>query len=195
MYMYINIVCLLSVTKVLSDLDCCSPWTVFIRNFADFIPNVHDGIFSNKYDFTLFHFNPNITDGIEEYKRRINRFNFIINEPKKFYFIYINEDYLYDKSYREEEFNDGIFKDMLDLEKFIKDKYINIDYNILYFNFKHHNIPTNSNIINVVLHSDNLYDNTDGSPYEELRIYCGKVLTNLFNTDLILGYDNSIFIN
>jgi len=39
MYMYINIVCLLSVTKVLSDLDWCSPWTVFIRNFAYFIPD------------------------------------------------------------------------------------------------------------------------------------------------------------
>lgn len=60
---------------------------------------------------------------------------------------------------------------MLELEKFIKDKYINIDYNILYFNFKHHNIPTNSNIINIVLHTTNLYYTTDSAPYEELRKY------------------------
>ena len=85
---------------------------------------------------------------------------------------------------------------MIELEKFIKDKYINIDYNILYFNFKHHNIPTNSNIINIVLHTTNLYDTHDSiTPYEEFRHYCGKILSELFNTNLTLGYDNSTFNN
>ena len=168
---------------------------VLENNFDDFIPDVHNGIFHNKYGFSLEHFNPNINNGVEEYKRRIYRFIDIINQPKKIYFVYINEDYLYDNSYRQDEFNNNIFNEMLELEKFIKDKYINVEYNILYFNFKHHNIPTNSNIINIVLHTTNLYDTHDGAPYENLRNYCGKILAELFNTNLILGYDNNVFNN
>lgn len=84
---------------------------------------------------------------------------------------------------------------MLELEKFITNKYINIDYNILYFNFKHHNIPTNSNIINIILHTTNLYDTHYIAPYNELRNYCGKILSELFNTNLILGYDDNVYNN
>jgi hypothetical protein len=181
--------------------DWCNPLypnkilKVLENNFDDFIPDVYNGIFRNKYEFSLAHFNPNINNGVEEYKRRIDRFIDIINQPKKIYFIYMNEDYLNDKNSRKDEFNDRIFNEMLELEKFIKDKYINIDYNILYFNFKHHNIPTNSNIINIVLHSTNLYDTWEGSPYSELRNYFGKILTELFNTELNLGHDHNIFNN
>lgn len=168
---------------------------VLENNFNDFIPDVHNGIFHNKYGFTLAHFNLNINNGIEEYKRRIDRFIDIINLPKKIYFVYINEDYLYDNSYREDEFNSNIFNEMLKLENFIKDRYINIDYNILYFNFKHHDIPTNSNIINIVLHTTNLYDTVCDAPYEDLRNYCGKILAELFNTNLTLGYHRDVFNN
>ena len=168
---------------------------VLENNFDDFIPDVHNGIFDNKYEFTLAHFNSNIDTGVEEYKRRIDRFNDIINGPNKIYFVYINEDYLYDINYRRDGFNDNIFNQMLKLEKFIRHKYINIDYNILYFNFKHHNIPKDSNIINVVLHTNNLYYNHDDSTFEELRNYCGEILVELFNTDLNLGYDYNTFNN
>jgi len=172
---------------------------VLENNFEDFIPDVYnDNFFNYKYGFLLAHFNPNINDGVEEYKRRIDRFNDIINQPKKLYFVYINEDYLYDNSYRGDEFNDNIFNEMLELEKFIKDKYINIDYNILYFNFKCHNIPTNSNIINIVLHTTNLYNTGYGAPFEELRKYCGKILAELFNTNFNSEYylnDLNIFNN
>jgi len=163
---------------------------VLENNFNDFIPDVHNGIFNNKYGFSLEHFNPNINNGVEEYKRRIDRFIDIINQPKKIYFVYINEDYLYDNGYREDEFNDNIFNEMLELENFIKDRYINIDYNILYFNFKHHNIPTNSNIINIVLHTTNLYDTYINAPYDDLRSYCGKILAELFNTNLTLEFNS-----
>jgi len=168
---------------------------VLENNFEDFIPDVHNGIFYNKYGFSLEHFNPDVNIGVEEYKRRITRFNYIINQPKKIYFVYINEDYLFDNSYRENEFNDKIFNEMLELEKFIKDKYINIDYNILYFNFKHHNIPTNSNIINIVVHSAILYDTLAGSSNEEFRNFCGEILVKLFNTKLDVGYDDNTFYN
>jgi hypothetical protein len=181
--------------------DWCAPVfpskikKVLENNFNDFIPDVHNGIFCNKYDFLLYHFNSNINDGIKEYNRRIDRFIDIINQPKKIYFIYINEDYLYNKSYREDEFNNNNFNQMLELETFIKDRYINIDYNILYFNFRHENIPIDSNIINIVLHSTNLYDSHDSSPYEELRNYCGKILAELFNTKLTVGYNADVFKN
>ena len=169
---------------------------VLENNFNDFIPDVYNGIFINKYDIDLAHFNyNNINKGVEDYKKRIDRFNDIINQTKKIYFVYINEDYLYDKSYREDIFNDNIFNEMIDLENFIKNKYINIDYNILYFNFKHHNIPNNSNIICIKLHSTKLYDSYFDAPFDELRNYCGKILSELFNTNLILGYDNNTFNN
>jgi len=171
---------------------------VLEENFRDFIPDVYNDIFNNKYEIYLAHFNSNINDGIEEYKRRIDRFNDIINQPKKIYFVYVNEDYLYNNNYREDQFNDNIFNEMLELEKFIKDKYINIDYNILYFDFKHYDIPTNSNIINIVLHTTNVYDTPENSPFVNLRIFCAKILTELFNTSLNLPWQddiNTIFNN
>jgi hypothetical protein len=165
------------------------------NNFDDFIPDVYNGNFYNKYRVLLAHFNRNINDGVEEYKVRIDRFVDIINQPKKIYFVYINEDYLYNINYRKDEFNDNIFNEMLELENFIKNKYINIDYNILYFNFKHHDIPTNSNIINIILHTAKLYDKENGPHTAELRNYCGKILAELFNTKLNLGHDHNIFNN
>uniref|UniRef100_A0A6C0KUG0 Uncharacterized protein n=1 Tax=viral metagenome TaxID=1070528 RepID=A0A6C0KUG0_9ZZZZ len=168
---------------------------VLENNLEDFVPDVHNGNFYNKYGVLLAHFDPDIDNGVEQYKRRIDRFIDIINQPKKIYFVYIIEHYLYDNSYRQDELNDNIFNEMLELEKFITNKYINIDYNILYFSFKHHNIPTNSNIINIVLHSTNLYDTHDSSPYEDFRNYCGKILTELFNTNLTLEIDVNLYNN
>jgi len=55
---------------------------VLENNFDEFIPNVHNGVFTNKYDIHLAHFNSNINTGVEEYKRRINRFKHIMNEKR-----------------------------------------------------------------------------------------------------------------
>jgi hypothetical protein len=82
---------------------------------------------------------------------------------------------------------------MLELESFLKNKYLNINYNILYFNFKIHNIPQNSNIINIVLHSTKLFDRLEDSPYDEFRVYCGQILANLFNTNMIVEPDYNTF--
>lgn len=170
---------------------------VLEENFNDFIPDVYQNIFTNKYDITLAHFNPNINDGVEEYKRRIERFNDVMINPKKKYFIHINEDYFYNNYFRDENFNNGIFNEMLELENFLKEKYINIDYNILYFNFKHYDIPSNSNIINIVLHTDTLYDSENLCGYRILhfREYCAKILKELFNTNLIINSSYDIFYN
>jgi hypothetical protein len=167
---------------------------VLENNFDDFIPDVHNGKFNNKYNIGLAHFNTNINIGIEEYKRRIERFNNIINKNKKIYFVYINEDYLYNSNYRDNKFIDNNFNEMLKLEEFIKNKYINIDYGIIYFDFKSHNIPNNSNIINIVLHI-NLYDNDNHAPHNDFRMYCGKILSELFNTTFNNKniYNNQLF--
>jgi hypothetical protein len=168
---------------------------VLENDFQDFIPDVHNNVFRNKYDFTLAHFNSDINTGIEEYKRRIERFNVIINQPTKIYFVYINEDFLYTEKYRQDEFNNNIFNEMLALEVYLRQKYTHIDYNILYFNFNHHNIPANSKIINIVLHTTNVYNNPKDAPFGELRRYCAQIITELFGTTLTVGRDNNLFNN
>jgi hypothetical protein len=161
------------------------------NNFENFIPDVHNSIFHNKYDITLTHFNQNIDAGIEEYTRRIERFNNIVNQSKHIYFIFINEDYLYDEKYREDNFNNTMFDEMLELEQFMKKKYTTMNYHILYFNFKHHTVPADSNIINIELHTT-----TYGTNYiEEFRLYCAQILAELFNSTLTLGYSEAIFHN
>jgi hypothetical protein len=73
---------------------------------------------------------------------------------------------------------------------------------ILYFNFKRHNIPINSNIINIVLYTTNLYDSeyiAGGTYIDAFREYCGKILAGLFNTNskyvLDKNFEGNIFIN
>ena len=164
---------------------------VLEHNFEDFIPaNIHNGVFYNKYGFGLIHFNSDIDKGIEEYKRRIDRFNDFVTHQKKIYFIYINEDYLYNPDYRDENFNKFNFNQMLELENLIKEKYINIDYNILYFNFKHHDIPKNSNIINIILYSNSFFNNSEEAknPIAEFRVYCGRLVSQLFDTGFIMEF-------
>lgn len=166
---------------------------VLENDFQDYLPDVHNNVFENKYNIVLAHFNSNIDEGIQEYARRIERFSTVMNGSHKIYFVYINEDFLYDPLYRETEFNDSLFSQMLELEVFMKTKYPTIDYNILYFNFKQHEIPKSSNIINVVLHADTIYDSFVPHYAESFRNYCGEVLVELFRTHLQLGYTNETF--
>jgi hypothetical protein len=171
------------------------------NNFQDFIPDVRNhkeevlnNNFPNRYGIVLSHFNGDIEEGIHEYNRRIERFNTILNESKKLYFVYINEDYLYDPSYRNDSFNNRIFNEMRELETFLTTKYPTIDYAILYFNFKQHDIPASSNIINIVLHAGEVFDYFYPNYAEQFRNYCGEILTQLFHTKLQLGYSHDIFL-
>ena len=72
---------------------------------------------------------------------------------------------------------------------------LNCIFHILYFNFIEHNIPADSNIINIVLNSTEVYNYRKASPYEDFRNFCGKILSELFNTDLLPGYDKNVFNN
>lgn len=168
---------------------------VLENNFEDFIPDVHHNKFTNKYNFMLAHFDRNINKGIMQYKRRIERFKKIIEENKKMYFVYINEDYLYDEKYRTKEFNDNIFSQMLDLELYLKQKYPKINYTILYFNFFKHKVPKESNIISIVLNTTQIYNNPRIAPYDKCTMYCGKILSNIFATKFIYGYTKNVYNN
>lgn len=167
---------------------------VLKHQFEDFIPDVRHNIFTNKYGITLQHFNPDTAIGILEHKRRIARFNQIMNTRDiKLYFVYINEDYLYNEYYRDDSVNNGIFNEMLDLEQFLRESHL--DYAILYFNFKQHAIPSDSKIINIVIHTDAVSNSVDGSPYGKFRIYCGKVLADMFNTRVTVSIVNEEMFN
>jgi hypothetical protein len=163
---------------------------VLKNDFQDFVPDVHNNIFMNKYNIVLAHFNENIEKGIEEYKRRIDRFQQIMNEQKKLYFVYINEDYLYSDDFRNDTFNDTVFKEMLELEIFLKQKYPNINYAILYFNFEKHVVPKDSKILNIVLQSTKLYDSHEVAPWNEFRFYCGELLSQLFDSQFQVLEEN-----
>ena len=166
---------------------------VIEHNFEDFIPDVHHGIFTNKYDISLAHFDADTANGVEQYKRRIDRFKQMMKESRTKYFVYINEDYLYDSGHREDAFNDKIFNEMLELETFLKNHYPYMKYKVLYFNFKEHVIPPDSNIINIVLSTTTLYDTHDNAPYNEFRYYCGTILAELFKTSMLLHIDYETF--
>lgn len=165
---------------------------VLENDFIDFIPDVMNGEFVNKYNIRLAHFNNNKNMGIEEYKRRIERFKNCMNDSKiKKYFVYINEDYLYSKEYRCETFNKRVYTEMLELEKYLQNNY-KFDYNILYFDFKEHDVPKGSKFVNIVLNSKQYYETAN--QYEQLRNFCGRILTTMFQTKLTLGYKTSVFI-
>ena len=166
---------------------------VLENNFQDFIPDVHKNQFYNKYGFKLAHFNKNIDEGIEQYKRRIERLKKILQHENKIYFVYINEDYLYNKDYRDKKFNDDIFSQMVELELYLKKTYPKINYNILFFNFFENKIPKDSNIINIVLHTSKIYDEVLNSPFPQLRMYCAKILTIIFKTKLNPHFHESMF--
>lgn len=157
------------------------------NNFKDFVPDVKNNIMTNKYNIKLEHFNSNRSVGIEEYKRRIPRFIEILNNNKIKYFIFINEDYYYDKEYRQKEFTNKIFLEMLNFESFLKKTYSNINYRIIYIDFEKHLIPSGSNIINIILKTKKLYKCNGKIKSSEkteaqniIRKKCGKIILELF---------------
>ena len=163
---------------------------VLENDFRDFIPDVHNKIFDNKYGFQLAHFDKDINRGIETYKRRIKRFKNIMNEDKqskKLYFIYVNSNFMKYAKARTKKFNDDKFNEMLEFEIFKKKNYPNIDYNILCFNFVKENIPQNSNIINIVLQTDKYGLEI---PAMKLHHYCAKIMVDLFKSSYFKNTNN-----
>ena len=157
---------------------------VLENDFADFIPsNIRNGVFKNKYEIGLAHFDKNIDEGINMYKRRIDRFKYILNNDKHIYFIFVNEDYLYNPDYRNNDFNNSILENMYKLENYIKKNYKNLTFNILYFDFTERKIECNSNVIYFQIASSKLY-NHDCDVVGKFRRFISEILAAHFKTNV-----------
>ncbi len=167
--------------------------SVLENNFDNFIPDIKNGINYNAYDIKFIHFNHNIDVGIEDLKRRIIRIQHMLNSNKKIYFIYVQDEYYFNSKHRNKEFDDNLFQEFLDFEYFIRNKYQNINYNILYINFNKHNIPMNSNIIEFVVTTDIFYDGDHTQKIFDFREYCGIILSEIFKTNTSFGHNHDIF--
>ena len=166
---------------------------VLENDFSDFIPDVHGNNFINKYNLSLPHFNPKVDDGIQEYNRRIKRFLELLSSASKIYFVYINDAYLTNASYRQSHHTDTYFHDMVELESLLINKYPAIDYNILYFDFRAHPLPEGSKIIEFVINPSSLYDVDSMFATEALRKYIGQILAELFGTNFKAAFSGDEF--
>jgi len=169
---------------------------VLENDFQDFIPPFYTGTNKNKYDILFPHFNPNIDLGIEEMNRRIDRFrNILTQDTKKVYFVYIAEDYLYEPSHRDKSFCEEISNQMIGLDTFMTNQYPSLDYSILFFQFENEfALPPSSKIIPITLYSENpFFPSFENSTYSLFRDFCGTILTELFHTNLDLGFSMDIF--
>lgn len=182
---------------------------VLKNKFENFIPDVYNDNYKNIYNFRVAHFNSNKKQGIEQYNRRIQRFNDIMMEKNKIiYFIYLNDDYLINENCRNKDFNNNMFNELLNLELYIKQLYPHLKFQILYFDFVYHKIPKNYNIIQIELKSDKYVNVRKDIEYtlksfsqeeinrkyleryclKKLRLYVAKILSKIFHTK----YDKTI---
>jgi len=168
---------------------------VLQNDFQDFLPDVYNNQFINKYNIHFVHFNTDIAQGIEDTNRRITRFYNIIYDDKEKYFICMNEDYIYNEWYRKTETTYDFFVQLCELDSLLKTKFPNMKYKILYFDFVKHALPPDSNIIQVTIHSTEYY--TTSKNEDKIRTYYGRVLKKLFGTKMISSYnhDNHDFNN
>ena len=156
---------------------------VLENEFHDFIPDVMNHCYRNKYNIEFPHFNKNKEIGIEEIKRRIDRFQTLLKDDIHKYFIFINEDYLYNLSFRDKDYNQTFLDDMYRIEAVLKKQNPNIKYNILYFDFVEHSIREGSHIIPIKIHSNNLFDTEECCKiFWEFRTFCGSILSEIFQT-------------
>jgi hypothetical protein len=143
------------------------------------------------YDFESTHMHSDMKTNISNYERRIERFKHIFAREnlrkKHIYFVYTNEDFMYKEKFRSREFNDAMFRQMLDFESFLTERHADIEYNIIYFGFDERQIPPDSRIIYVHLESAVITLDSDTylrDPYDSdvFRLYCGSVLAEMFGT-------------
>jgi hypothetical protein len=160
---------------------------IFSNNFEDFIPDtfanlVREGnsnvfYYKNKYDVHICHIDVAKADEIiAGYKRRVLRAIDILNSDKNVCFLYINEGYLWNKDFRDETFNKQTFSELVELDTFIQIKYPNLKYTIIFIDFVKHDVPTPSNILQIVIKSKQLYDVHIDGAVDYLRLYCSKIL-------------------
>ncbi|MBN2524984.1 MAG: hypothetical protein JXR76_01235 [Deltaproteobacteria bacterium] len=156
------------------------------NNFEGFIPeNICLGNVVNQYGVKLthFHVHNSVEEGIETYERRIRRFSEMMQSNVYKYFIYVNEDFLFDPKFREEEFNRAKFDEMCALEEYIKENYAHFKFTILYFDFGKHTPPADSNILPILLKSTQYWEVDRLSPYNSFREYVGRIASTIFKSE------------
>lgn len=157
------------------------------NNFDEFIPeNIIQGesVRNDFYGINLAHFrsHKSVSEGVEKYKLRINRFKNMMNNSRHKYFIYVNEDFLYNPLYRDCQFNSKKFDDILILENYLKERYPHLSFNILYFDFVKHEVDSRSFVIPFHVETEKLWDIATASNFSQFRLYIGRVLSNIFSS-------------
>jgi hypothetical protein len=160
---------------------------IFEDNFEKFIPDAEDDLVcvntaygyyhKNEYDVHVCHIDIDIiAETIASYKRRILRAIDLLNGTKTLLFLYVNEGYLWNKEFRNEDFNKNTFEELVELDTYIKKRYPQLKYKILFIDFVKHDVPETSNIVNMVIQSTDLYDVHIDSVVADFRIHCSKLL-------------------
>lgn len=155
--------------------------SVLSNNFEDYVPDVKNGVIINKYDIKLAHFNSNIEEGIQEYKRRIERIKDILKNNNNKVFIFTNEDFIYNNDFRTVEFKNKLISEIIDLDLYLKEN--QIKHNILFFDFNDYSDCIKEGIenINFVKFKTKKTFNKKNTKYSyRFRKMCGHVLKELF---------------
>lgn len=149
------------------------------KYFLTELPNI-----VNKYNIGIHHLPNDISIAISMYERKISRFKSILNSSKKILFVYAEEPYLYDKSYREN--SENLFKKIYDFNLFLFNNYPNLKHDILFIGFDKINIELPENFKYVTLETTLSLQDEISSPYSgllwnEFRIYGPELFSQIFN--------------
>ena len=180
------------IRKVAMPFDWTIPTTPSIvqaileEDFKDFIPDVANEKFINRYGIRLAHFNPDRNAGIEAMKRRISRCRQLLNTYSgRIYFVYTHEDYLYDPAHRATTYTTERYNEMIQLYNYMCDTFPRLDIVIIYIDFADHPRIPSANIVHVKMHVDRTCDNPlkpDPTLFVPFRKMCGDILCKLFGT-------------
>lgn len=168
---------------------------VMRHNFIDFVPSEYQDnqeAVMNKYDILLAHVNKNRDEGVEQYNRRIQRFREVMQSDKLVIFVSIYEDYLYNQMHRDEEYHNDVFQGLIETEQFCK-RIRNPPCLFIHIDFVERKVPKDSNIVQVIVKPDKLYDSFEESSYGGFREYCGQILQKVFDSSFSPYLDDSMF--
>lgn len=153
---------------------------VLQEGFKDFIPDVANELFVNKYGIRLAHFNPNRNMGIQAMKRRIARCMQLLNTYSgRIYFVYTHEDYLYDPTHRTKTYTAERHDEMVRLYNYICETFPRLDIVVIYIDFADHPIVPSANIVHIKISVDRTCDDPhkpDPTLFVPFRKLCGDIL-------------------
>jgi hypothetical protein len=155
---------------------------------------LHNVMRHNFIDFVILlaHVNKNRDEGVDQYNRRIQRFREVMQSDKLVIFVSIYEDYLYNQMHRDEEYHNDVFQGLIETEQFCK-RIRNPPCLFIHIDFVERKVPKDSNIVQVIVKPDKLYDSFEESSYGGFREYCGQILQKVFDSSFSPYLDDSMF--